>query len=355
MSLRSSVSRSRGRAWRRSMMGHPRCERDAGTSSSVHGRGRHRSIPDGGSERPSPCRPCPCVSTCRPAGPARSGMAGPLDLATARAVAAYDAAADRRDDRALGFLVRAADRTVAGPRPRSPGCASSMSPAARVPPPDLAAEAVAPHGRVLGMDLSEAMLDGARDKAQPGGSRRRRASSATPTWRTTGLPDESFDAVVCVFGLVLVPDMVEPRRRAVADGAARRPAHRHDLGSAAVVADGRRLEGRRRRGSDRTSSSRATRGSGSPTRPRWPRSCVAAGVPTDGLTVTPEFERWPLLAPRDWWSIVMGSGLRWTVDQLDRRRRGARPRSTCLDYARRHRRRLDHLQRALRAGDQAAR
>lgn len=39
-----------------------------------------------------------------------------------------------------------------------------------------------------------------------------------------------------------------------------------------------------------------------------------AGVP--GAEVVPEEARQPLAAPEDFWTIALGSGLRWTIDQL---------------------------------------
>ena len=78
-----------------------------------------------------------------------------------------------------------------------------------------------------------------------------------------------------------------------------------------------------------------------------------AGIPEALTSVMPAFDRWPLRTPRDWWSIVMGTGLRWTVDQLTEeqatRVRQATPRARASAA-----RRLDHLQRAVRPGHQAA-
>ena len=48
----------------------------------------------------------------------------------------------------------------------------------------------------------------------------------------------------------------------------------------------------------------------------------------------PAFDRWPLRTPRDWWSIVMGTGLRWTVDQLTEEQ-ATRVRKATLEHARR--------------------
>jgi ubiquinone/menaquinone biosynthesis C-methylase UbiE len=266
-----------------------------------------------------------------PVGSRRSAM-GPLEPATARAVAAYDAAADRRDDPALGFLVRAAHRTIAsldlqpGMRVLDLACGTGAASL-------LAAQAVAPTGHVLGIDLSEAMLDVARSKG-------RRADLGDVLefhhgdMAATGLPDEAFDAVVCMFGLVLVDDMVELVRelwRMVKPGGRliittwgpRLWAPMLDVWKAAVAAERADLiqaSDPWDRVTDPTALAELLR---------------VAGIPEDGWSVLPEFERWPLRTPRDWWSIVMGSGLRWVVDQLDPDAVD-RVRTASLEHARRH-------------------
>lgn len=60
----------------------------------------------------------------------------------------------------------------------------------------------------------------------------------------------------------------------------------------------------------------------------------SAGVPRDTLRVLPEFDVWPLRSAHDWWSIVMGSGLRWTMDELSSDA-VERVRRINLDHARR--------------------
>ena len=265
-----------------------------------------------------------------PVGPGRP-VTGPLG-SSARAVAAYDAAADRRDDPALGFLVRAADRTIAsldlqpGMRVLDLACGTGATSL-------LAAQAVAPGGRVIGVDLSEAMLERARGKASRAGL------GDVLEFRhgdmlATGFPDGSFDAVVCVFGLVLVPDMeglvrelwrmVKPGGRLViTTWGPRLWAPMLDAWKAAVAAERPDLIATSdpwERVTDPTALAELLR---------------AAGLPEDGWSVLPEFERWPLRTPRDWWSIVMGSGLRWTVDQLDPDA-AERVRLASLEHARRH-------------------
>jgi ubiquinone/menaquinone biosynthesis C-methylase UbiE len=128
----------------------------------------------------------------------------PLSEHARRAERTYGAAADHYDGAALGFWDRFGAATVA----RLPlaeggvvldlccGAGASAIPSAR---------AVGPAGRVIGVDLAEPMLELAQDRAG-------RAGLANVEFRRgdatrTGLPDGSFDAVVCVFGVFFGPDM----------------------------------------------------------------------------------------------------------------------------------------------------
>ena len=121
-----------------------------------------------------------------------------------RAACTYGAAADHYDLAALSFWDRFGAATVAG-LPLAAGhsvldlcCGAGASaiPAARL---------VGPEGRVLGIDVAEPLLDMARAKAAREGlaNVEFRAGDAT----RTALPDGSFDAVICVFGVFFAPDM----------------------------------------------------------------------------------------------------------------------------------------------------
>ena len=72
------------------------------------------------------------------------------------------------------------------------------------------ADAVGPEGRVVATDLSEGMLDVARDAARSRGQGQvtfqRRDAAALD------LPDESFDAALCALGLMYVPDPIAALR-----------------------------------------------------------------------------------------------------------------------------------------------
>jgi ubiquinone/menaquinone biosynthesis C-methylase UbiE len=128
----------------------------------------------------------------------------PLGKHARRAACTYGAAADHYDLASLSFWDRFGAATVAG-LPLAAGdivldlcCGAGASaiPAARL---------VGPEGRVLGIDVAESLLDMARAKAAREGlaNIEFRAGDAT----RTALPDGSFDAVICVFGVFFAPDM----------------------------------------------------------------------------------------------------------------------------------------------------
>ena len=254
-----------------------------------------------------------------------------LDPIRMRARAAYDAAADRYDDAALGFWARSGERTIErlGLQPgmtvldMACGSGASTLPAAR---------RVGPTGKVIGIDLSERMLAMGRDKARRAGLSQIEFRSGDMT--RAEFPDGSFDAVVCVFGVSFAPDMealVAELWRMVKPG-----------GRLAITTWGPRLwsplydvwrEAVRRERADLVSDFHPWYRITTPT--AVAELLRSAGVPRDTLRVLPEFDVWPLRSAHDWWSIVMGSGLRWTMDELmpdavERVRRAN------LDHARRH-------------------
>lgn len=121
-----------------------------------------------------------------------------------RAASAYGAAADHYTGTALGFWDRFGSATVSRLR-LAPGmtvldlcCGAGAS---AIP----AAHAVGADGRVLGIDVAAQMLDSARARAAREGLSNLEFRHGDAT--STGLPDGSFDAVVCVFGVFFAPDM----------------------------------------------------------------------------------------------------------------------------------------------------
>lgn len=195
----------------------------------------------------------------------------------------------------------------------------------------VAAAAVGPTGRVVGVDLSARLLELGRDKAARSGLANLEFVEGDMT--STGFPDGSFDRVICVFGISFAPDMeafaaelwrmVRPGGRlAITSWGPRLWAPMYDVWRTAVRAERPDLV------SDFHPWDRIT----------MPASLVRllsdAGIPRDAVRVLPEFDVWPLRSAHDWWSIVMGTGLRWTMDQLTPEA-GARVRAVNLDYARR--------------------
>jgi ubiquinone/menaquinone biosynthesis C-methylase UbiE len=128
----------------------------------------------------------------------------PVSEQTERAARTYGAAADHFDLAPLSFWDQFGAATVA--RLRLPAGAAVLdlccgAGASAIP----AARAVGPTGRVLGIDVAAPLLELARAKARREGLSQAefRLDDAT----STGLPEASFDAVVCVFGVFFVADM----------------------------------------------------------------------------------------------------------------------------------------------------
>ena len=231
--------------------------------------------------------------------------------ARAKATATYNAASDHYDGPALSFWDRYGRRTVER-LSLQPGAhvldVCSGSGASALP----AAERVAPDGRVLAVDLAEGLLDLARAKAE-----RRGLSNIqfrVGDFEELGLPDNSFDAVICVFGIFFVPDMPRAVRelwRMV------RP-----KGQLAITTWGPNFcEPANTIFWDTVRRERPDLYKGfNP----WDRICDPLSVKTmlkeaevDTTDVVAEIGRQTLKAPDDWWAIVLGSGYRGTIEQLD--------------------------------------
>jgi ubiquinone/menaquinone biosynthesis C-methylase UbiE len=234
----------------------------------------------------------------------------PLKLAKAKAAATYDAAADHFDEEPLSFWDRIGKSTVArlglpaGATVLDVGCGTGASalPAAHV---------VGPNGSVLGVDLAVRLLDLARVKAKLRGLTNIEFRLADMT--ALGYPDGHFDAVVSVFSIFFVSDMeglVRELWRMVRPG-----------GKLAVTTWGPRIF--------------------EPAYSRWlaaiKKECPdlhSAFNPWDRITdveavhrllleggvmnakVTAEDGVQPLRSAEDWWTVALGSGLRWTIEQM---------------------------------------
>jgi ubiquinone/menaquinone biosynthesis C-methylase UbiE len=227
-----------------------------------------------------------------------------------KAAQTYNAASDHFDDPALSFWNRFGERTIERMDLR-PGenvldvcCGSGAS---ALP----AAARVAPTGRVTAVDLADRLLDLCRAKAAMRGLRNLEARLGD--MEHLDYADDSFDAVVCVFGLFFASDMTK-----AASGLWERV---RPGGRIAITTWGPRMF-------EPASGAfwdavRAVRPDLHRAYNPWDRIAEPealtrilreAGVLR--LTVEAEVGRHPLRSPRDWWSIVLGSGFRSTVDQL---------------------------------------
>jgi ubiquinone/menaquinone biosynthesis C-methylase UbiE len=239
-----------------------------------------------------------------------ANLADPLRQAKAKAAATYDAAADHFDDEPLGFWERVGRRTVArlglraGDSVLDVGCGTGAS---ALP----AAQIVGPHGFVLGVDLSARLIDRARAKTLTRGLTNIEFRLADMT--ELGYPDSHFDAVVSVFSIFFVPDMeglVRELWRMVRPG-----------GKLAVTTWGPRifepanslwLAAIKQERPDLHSAFNP-----------WDRITDVesvgkllhdGGVMNAEVTAEEGFQR--LRSSEDWWTIALGSGLRWTIDQM---------------------------------------
>jgi len=249
------------------------------------------------------------------------------DDAKQRAASTYNAASDFYDHPVNSFWDRYGQRTVARLR-ISPGarvldvcCGSGAS---AIP----AAQAVGSHGSVLGVDLAENLLALARAKAKHRGLKNVEFHVGDMLDLQLAAPE--FDVVICVFGIFFVPDM----RGAVAE----LWKHVRPGGQLAITTWGPRFfepvntifwnAVRTARPDlykgfnpwDRISEAEALRA-----------IFVEAGAEVPNIVV--DMTSHPLGSPEDWWPMVLGTGYRGTIEQLDAEAR-SRVRNECLDFIR---------------------
>jgi ubiquinone/menaquinone biosynthesis C-methylase UbiE len=228
-----------------------------------------------------------------------------------KAAATYNAAADHFDDGPLAFWDRYGRGTIERLRLKpgsvvlDVGCGSGAS---AIP----AAKVVGTHGRLIGVDLAERLLALAQAKAEAEKLTNIEFRHADMT--ALGYPDESFDAVVCVFAIFFVPDMVKQVRelwRMVRPG-----------GQIAITTWGPRMF---------EPGSAAWWAAVKQFRPDlhsafnpWERIITAQAVRQllresgiEKAEVITEDGQQALHSPDDWWTIVCGSGYRWTIEQMD--------------------------------------
>ena len=233
------------------------------------------------------------------------------DEAKARATITYNAAADSYDDPENSFWERFGRRTIErlnlrpGTRVLDVCCGSGAS---AIP----AADKVGPEGFLLGVDLAEKLLERARSKATKRGLHN--LEFRLGDMLNLGLPRSDFDAVVCVFGIFFVPDM---RAGVQALWEVVRPA-----GKLAITTWGPRWF---------EPATTAFWNAVREVRPDlykafnpWDRICDPASVRAllaeggiQEVEVFAEPGEHPIPSSEAWWSAVLGSGYRGTLDQLD--------------------------------------
>lgn len=237
-------------------------------------------------------------------------MATPDEI-RAKAAATYNAAADRYDDPANIFWERLGRSTVErlrlapGSRVLDVCCGSGASALS-------AAVLVGPTGSVLGIDLAEKLLELARTKAAERGLKN--TQFRLGDMLDLRLPAAHFDAVVCVFGIFFVPDMPAAVR---ALWHVLRPG-----GKLAVTTWGPRFF---------EPATTAFWNAVREVRPDlykgfnpWDRICDPPAVRTlldeggaENAEVIAEAGTHSITSPEAWWSAVLGSGYRGTLEQMD--------------------------------------
>ena len=230
--------------------------------------------------------------------------------AKSKAAKTYNAAADFYDDAANSFWERFGKKTVErlrlrkGSRVLDVCCGSGAS---ALP----AAEAVGQTGHVLGVDLAEKLLELGRKKAIDRGLQN--IEFRTGDMLNLNITGKKFDAVVCVFGIFFVPDMA----------AAVQELWRYVIpeGNLAITTWGPRFF---------EPATTVFWNSIREVRPDlykgfnpWDMICdrtsLMALLKQSGITqaeIIEEEGTHPIDSPEAWWSAVLGTGYRATIEQL---------------------------------------
>ena len=228
----------------------------------------------------------------------------------ARAAFAYNAAADFYDASPLSFWDYFGHRTIEqlALRPRSQvldvccGAGGSALPAA---------ELVGSEGKVIGVDIAQALLELARTKAAQ--RNLTNIEFELGDMLILRFPGDSFDAVVCVFGIFFVPDMeiaVRELWRCVRPG-----------GQLAVTTWGPNFF--EPANSAFWHSIKGVRPDLHKSFNPWDRINNQASLKVilkEGGVESPkiiaENRSQPIHSAEDWWTILLGSGYRGTIEQL---------------------------------------
>ena len=175
-----------------------------------------------------------------------------------------------------------------------------------------AAKLVGPRGKVIGVDLAKELLELARAKA----ARQRLSNIQFELGDMLSLrfPNESFDALVCAFGIFFVPDMAKAVRelwRLVRRG-----------GQLGVTTWGLNLFEPANTAFWR--SIKNVRAELYKDFNPWDRINDPANLEkilreggVEAQKITAENRLHPISSAEDWWTIVLGSGYRGTIEQLN--------------------------------------
>jgi ubiquinone/menaquinone biosynthesis C-methylase UbiE len=234
-----------------------------------------------------------------------------LNTAQTKAAAAYNAASDLFDHPANTFWDRFGCNTI-NRLDLKPGasvldvcCGSGAS---ALP----AAEQVGHTGRVIGVDVAEKLLNLASAKAQNKGLNN--VEFRLGDMLDTGFADASFDAVVCVFGIFFVPDIpaaISELWRVLRPG-----------GKLAITTWGPDFFEPANAvfwNAVRDVKPELYKGFNPWDRISEPSTLSAilneGGVP-DPLIVS-ELATHPIASAEDWWTTLLGSGYRGTIEQME--------------------------------------
>ena len=174
-----------------------------------------------------------------------------------------------------------------------------------------AAEQVGPTGKVIAVDLADRLLAIARRKAAA--RKLENIEFRHGDMENLGYPDQFFDAVICVFAIFFVPDvakqiselwrMVRPNGQLAITTWGPRVWEPGSTGWWSAVKQLRPDLHASFNPWDRIADPASLR-----------KLFTEAGVAEAAIVA--EDGRQALRSPEDWWTMVLGSGYRWTVDQI---------------------------------------
>jgi ubiquinone/menaquinone biosynthesis C-methylase UbiE len=228
-----------------------------------------------------------------------------------RAAFTYNAAADSYDRSPLSFWNHFGGQTIE--RLSLPPGSSVLDVCCGAGASALsAAKLVGPRGKVIGVDLAKELLELARAKA----ARQHLGNIQFELGDMLSLrfPNESFDAVVCVFGIFFVPDMAKAMRelwRLVRRG-----------GQLAVTTWGPNLFEPANTAfwrSIKNVRAELYKGFNPWDRINDPANLekILRGGGVEAPKITAENRLHPISSAEDWWTIILGSGYRGTIEQLN--------------------------------------